>query len=186
MVFIYIRRPYTPRDATLANPRTCTYRYRWLIFSHCKHNLSQEHLLKSRNYQQLASPVQFENELPSSLYSVGFILRQHSQINRRGLYTLFLTSKSRRMQKKKKNQLCRCPTYHTKRAVLIRSLRRRPCRMKPTAVGLISLTTVSIAIGRNYGSAEGPPRVKSKFAISSGWIKNERELKLELELIYFT
>ena len=51
----------------------------------------------------------------------------------------FLTSKSRCMQK---NQLCRCPTYHTKRVVLIRSLRRRPYRMKPTAVGFISLTTV--------------------------------------------
>ena len=33
-----------------------------------------------------------------------------------------------------KNEICRCPTYHTKRAVLIRSLRRRPYRMKPTAV----------------------------------------------------
>ena len=41
-----------------------------------------------------------------------------------------------------KNQLCRCPIYHTKRAVPIRSLRRRPYRMKPTAVGFISLTTV--------------------------------------------
>ena len=45
-----------------------------------------------------------------------------------------------------KNQLCRCPTYHTKRAVLIRSLRRRPYRMKPTAVGFISLTTVMYAV----------------------------------------
>ena len=71
-----------------------------------------------RNYQQLAPSVQFENQLASSLYSVGFILpgywstigfitrdfhalisRQHSQTNRRGLYTLFLTSKSRCMQK---------------------------------------------------------------------------------------
>ena len=43
-----------------------------------------------------------------------------------------------------KNQLRRCSTYHTKRAVLIRSLRRRPYRMKPTAVGFISLTTVQI------------------------------------------
>ena len=43
-----------------------------------------------------------------------------------------------------KNQLCRCPTYHTKRAVPIRSLRRRPYRMKPTAVAFISLTTVNI------------------------------------------
>ena len=42
-----------------------------------------------------------------------------------------------------KLQLCRCPTYHTKRAVVIRSLRRRPYRMKPTAVGFISLTTVN-------------------------------------------
>ena len=41
-----------------------------------------------------------------------------------------------------KNQLCRCPTYCTKRDVLIRSLRRRPYRMKPTAVGFISLNTV--------------------------------------------
>ena len=71
-----------------------------------------------RNYQQLAPSVQFENQLASSLYSVGFILpgsrstvgfitrdfhalisRQHAQNNRRGLYTLFLTSKSRCMQK---------------------------------------------------------------------------------------
>ena len=43
-----------------------------------------------------------------------------------------------------KNQVCRCPTYHTKRAVLIQSLRRRPYRMKPTAVGFISLTTVNL------------------------------------------
>ena len=73
---------------------------------------------KPRNYQQLASSVQFENQLASSMYSVGFILpgsrstvgfitrdfhvlisRQHSQTNRRGLYTLFLTSKSRCVQK---------------------------------------------------------------------------------------
>ena len=71
-----------------------------------------------RNYQQLAPSAQFENQLASSLYSVGFILpgsrstvafitrdfhalisRQHSQTNRRGLYTLFLTSKSPCMQK---------------------------------------------------------------------------------------
>ena len=71
-----------------------------------------------RNYQQLAPSVQFENQLASSLYSVGFILpgsrstvgfitrhfhalisRQNSQTNRRGLYTLFLTSKSRCVQK---------------------------------------------------------------------------------------
>ena len=69
------------------------------------------------NYQQLAPSVQFENQLASSLYSVGFILpgsrstvgfitrdfhalisRQHSQTNQHGLYTLFLTSKSRCMQ----------------------------------------------------------------------------------------
>ena len=47
-----------------------------------------------------------------------------------------------------KNQICRCPTYHTKRAVLIRSLRRRPYRMKPTAVGFISLTTVNLGLRR--------------------------------------
>ena len=71
-----------------------------------------------RSYQQLAPSVQFENQLASSLNSVGFILpgsrstvgfitrdfhalisRQHSQTNRRGLYTLFLPSKSRCMQK---------------------------------------------------------------------------------------
>ena len=71
-----------------------------------------------RNYQQLAPSVQFENQLASSMYSVGFILpgsrstvgfitrdfhalisRQHSQTNRHGLYTLFLASQSRCMQK---------------------------------------------------------------------------------------
>ena len=80
--------------------------------------ISQEHLFEPRNYQQLASSVQFENQLDSSLCSVGFILpgsrstvgfitrdfhalmsRQHSQTIRRGSYTLFLTSKSRCMQK---------------------------------------------------------------------------------------
>ena len=49
-----------------------------------------------------------------------------------------------------KNQLCRCPTYCTKRDVLIRSLRRRPYRMKPTAVGFISLTTVNYHIIEAY------------------------------------
>ena len=49
-----------------------------------------------------------------------------------------------------KHQLRRCPTYHTKRAVLIRSLRRRPYRMKPTAVGFISLTTVLFYLYYNY------------------------------------
>ena len=49
-----------------------------------------------------------------------------------------------------KNQQRRCPTYHTKRAVLIRSLRRRPYRMKPTAVGFISLTTVHMTALRTY------------------------------------
>ena len=117
MVFIYIF-AVTLRDVTLADQRTCVYRYRQLIFTHCKHNLSQEHLLMLRNYQQLAPSVQFENQLASSLYSVGFILpgswstvgfitrdfhalisRQHSQTNRRGLYTLFLTSKSQCIQK---------------------------------------------------------------------------------------
>ena len=76
-----------------------------------EHYLSQEHLLKPPNYQQLASSVRSENQLASYLYSVGFILpgsrstvgfiprdfhvlisRQHSQSNRRGLYKLFLTS----------------------------------------------------------------------------------------------
>ena len=75
-------------------------------------------MFKPRNYHQLAASVQFENQLASSLYSVGFILpgsrstvgfitrdfhvlisRQHLQTNRCGLYTLFLTSKSRCMQK---------------------------------------------------------------------------------------
>ena len=41
-----------------------------------------------------------------------------------------------------KNQLCGCPTYHMNCAVTIRSLRRRPYRMKSTAVGFTSLTTV--------------------------------------------
>ena len=92
--------------------------YRQLICTQCEHNLSQGHLFKPRNYQQLAASVQFENQLASSLYSVGFILpgsrstvgfiirdfhvlisQQHLQTNRCGLYTLFLTSKSRCMQK---------------------------------------------------------------------------------------
>ena len=98
-------------------------------------------------HTQLASSyANAPQQLASSRSTVGFITRdfhalisrQHSQTNRRGLHTLFLTSKYRCM---KKNQLCRCPTYHTKRVVLIRSLRRRPYRMKPTAVGFISLTT---------------------------------------------
>ena len=73
---------------------------------------------KPLNYQQLASSAQFDNQLASSLYSVGFILPgswstvgfitrdfhalisgQHSQTNRRRLHTLFLTSKSRCMPK---------------------------------------------------------------------------------------
>ena len=118
VVFNNIHQPYTPRDATLADQRTCVYRYRQLIFTHCEHNVSQEHLLKPRDYHQLAPPVQFDNQLASSLYSVGFILpgsrstvgfitrdfhalisQQHSQTNRRGLYTLFLKSKSWCMQK---------------------------------------------------------------------------------------
>ena len=86
-------------------------------------------------------------QLASSRSTVGFITRdfhaltsrQHSQTNRCGLHTLFLTSKSRCMQKISSVD---APTYHTKRVVLIRSLRRRPYRMKPTAVGFISLTTV--------------------------------------------
>ena len=114
-----IHQPYTSRDATLADQRTCVYRYRQLIFTHCEHYVSQEHLLKPRDYHQLAPPVRFDNQLASSLYSVGFILpgyrstvgfitrdfhalisQQHSQTNRRSLYTLFLASKSRCMQKK--------------------------------------------------------------------------------------
>ena len=110
VVFNNIHQPYTPRDATLADQRTCVYRYRQLIFTHCEHNVSQEPL-KPRDYHQLAPPVQFDNQLASSLYSVGFILpgyrstvgfitrdfyalisRQHWQTNRRGLYTSFLTS----------------------------------------------------------------------------------------------
>ena len=47
---------------------------------------------------------------------------------------LFLTSQTQCMQTK---QLCGCPTYHTKRVVLIRSLR-------PTAVSFISPTTVNL------------------------------------------
>ena len=97
-------------------------------------------------HTQLASSyANVPQQLASSPSTVGFITRdfhalisrQYSQTNRRGLHTLFLTSKSRCMQK---NQLYRCPTYCTKGAVLIRSLRRRPYRMKPTAVGFISLT----------------------------------------------
>ena len=102
-------------------------------------------------HTQLASShANAPQKLASSPSTVGFITRnfhalisrQPSQTNRRGLYTLFLTSKSRCMQK---NQLCRFSAYQTKRAVLIRSLRRRPYRMKPTAVGFISLTTVWMA-----------------------------------------
>ena len=101
-------------------------------------------------HTQLASShANVPQKLASSPSTVGFITRyfhalisrQHSQTNQRSLYTLFLASKSWCMQK---NQLSRCPTYHTKRDVLIRSLRRRPYRMKPTAVGFISLTTVKL------------------------------------------
>ena len=99
-------------------------------------------------HTQLASSyANAPQKVASSPGTVGFITRdfhaliyrQYSQTNRRGLHTLFLTSKSRCMQK---FSSCRCPTYCTKRTVLIRSLRRRPCRMKPTAVGFISFTTV--------------------------------------------
>ena len=55
-----------------------------------------------------------------------------------------------------KNQICRCPTYHTKRAVLIRSFRRRPYRMKPTAVGFISLTTVLTASSESSNLCDNP------------------------------
>ena len=103
------------------------------------------------SHTQLASShANAPQKLASSPSTVGFITRdfhalisrQYSQTNRRCLYTLFLASKSRCMQK---NQIYRCPTYHTKRPVLIRSLRRRPYRKKPTAVGFISLTTVQLA-----------------------------------------
>ena len=40
-------------------------------------------------------------------------------------------------------RLCRCSTHHTNLAVSVRSLRRRPYRMKPTAIGFINLTTVN-------------------------------------------
>ena len=89
-----------------------------MIFTHCEHNLSQEHRLKPRNYQRLVSSAQFENQLVSSLYSVGFFLpgsrstvgvitrdlqalisRKHWQTNRRGLHTMFLTWKYRCRQK---------------------------------------------------------------------------------------
>ena len=119
MVFICIRQPYRPRDAALADQRTCVYTgtdslYAPIASIICLKSICQ----KPRNYQQLASSVQFENQLASSMYSVGFILPgsrstvgfitrdfhvlispQHSQTNRRGLYTLFLTSKSRCVQK---------------------------------------------------------------------------------------
>ena len=55
-----------------------------------------------------------------------------------------------------KIQICRCPTYHTKRVVLIRSLRRRPYRMKPTAVGFISLTTVRL-VNKDFWIVYRPP-----------------------------
>ena len=127
-----------------------------------------------RNYQQLAPSAQFENQLASSLYSVGFILpgsrstiafitrdfhalisRQHSQTNRRVFIHVVPNIK---ISVYAKNQLCRCPTFHTKRAVPIWSLRRRPYRMKPTAVGFISLTTVN---SRNYEFSFSPISVKS-------------------------
>ena len=86
-------------------------------------------------HTQLASSyANAPQQLASSPSTVGFIAcdfhalisRQHLQTNRRGLYTLFLTSKSRCMQK---NQPCRCPTYYKKRVVLVRSLRWRPYRI---------------------------------------------------------
>ena len=98
-------------------------------------------------HTQLASSyANAPQQLASSPSTVGLITRdfhalisrQHSQTNRRGLHTLFLTSKSRCMQKFSPVDAL----LTTKRVVLIRSLRRRPYRMKPTAVGFISLTTV--------------------------------------------
>ena len=100
-------------------------------------------------HTQLASShANAPQKLAISPSTVGFInrdfhaliSRQHSQTNRRGLYTHVVPNI--KISVYAKNQLCRCPTYHTKRAALIRSLRRRPYRMKLTAVGFISLTTV--------------------------------------------
>ena len=95
-------------------------------------------------HTQLASSyANAPQQLASSPSTVGFITRdfhalisrQCSQTNRRGLRTLFLTSKSRCMQK-----ISSVDALLT--AQMIRSLRRRPYRMKPIAVGFISLTTV--------------------------------------------
>ena len=70
-------------------------------------------------HTQLASSyANAPQQLASSPSTVGFITRdfhalisrQHSQTNRRGLHTLFLTPKYRCMQK---NQLCRCPILTT-------------------------------------------------------------------------
>ena len=82
-------------------------------------------------------------------------------------------------------QICRCPTYHTKRVDLIRSLRRRPYRMKPTAVGFISLTTVRVEppgpnLAKSRDSLADPIRAmvwRGQFPISSyiigyEWILN--------------
>ena len=111
MAYSYIRQPYIPRDASLADQRTWVLRYRQPIVTHCKHGLYQKRHLKLRNYQQLAPTAQFETQSASSLHSIGIILprswstvdfvtrdfhslisRQHSQTNRCSLYTLFLTS----------------------------------------------------------------------------------------------
>ena len=71
-----------------------------------------------------------------------------------------------------KHQLCRCPTDHTKRVVLIRSIRRRPYRMKPTAVGFISLTTVNIEmLSQLLSRLEGNPLVTGR---PLQWCHNER------------
>ena len=100
-------------------------------------------------------------------YSVGFILRQcatavgfipkyswlhHPRFSRANISAALVNYSTQfthvvpniKISVYAKNQLCRCPTYYTKRVVLIRSLRRRPYRMKPTAVGFISLTTVKM------------------------------------------
>ena len=63
----------------------------------------------------------------------------HSQTIWWGLYMLFQTLKTLYA----KNQLFRSPTYHTNRAVSIRSLWWQPYQVKPTADGFISLTIVS-------------------------------------------
>ena len=121
-------------------------------------------------------------------YSVGFILRQcaptvgfiskyswlhHPRFSRANISAALANQSARfthvvpniKISVYAKNQLCRCPTYYTKRVVLIRSLRRRPYRMKPTAVGFISLTTVIMIITTRWSDhiQENNIKVKSRF-----------------------